>query len=150
MVLEMLLRHKVSFSYGHRLVHHEGKCKNLHGHNAEMEVWIEGEPSVKTGMIEDFGTIKREIDEYVGQYYDHAFMVNSEDVQVLELLRSQGWRHLVFKNEEPTIENMAARLFYRDLHRAWKAKGFASIVKLVLWETPKNGVEVSDESGVAI
>ncbi len=34
---------EVSFDASHRLLHYEGKCRNLHGHRWRVEVWLAGE-----------------------------------------------------------------------------------------------------------
>jgi 6-pyruvoyltetrahydropterin/6-carboxytetrahydropterin synthase len=43
----------------HQLPNHSGKCKNLHGHTYKIIVTVYGEPNPKTGMLIDFGEIKK-------------------------------------------------------------------------------------------
>ena len=50
------------FAAAHYLPDHPGKCKNLHGHTWKVEVWMKGEVDPKTGMVFDFGKVKRVID----------------------------------------------------------------------------------------
>lgn len=51
----------------HQLKYHEGKCKNLHGHNLLIEVDVEARDLIyvgsSKGMVVDFGTVKGIVDE---------------------------------------------------------------------------------------
>jgi len=48
-----------------------GPCFRLHGHNYKFFVAVEGEVDPKTGMIADFGDIKRTVQEHVLARVDH-------------------------------------------------------------------------------
>ena len=50
------------FAAAHYLPDHPGKCRYTHGHTWKVEVWLEGDVDSKTGMVVDFGEIKKEID----------------------------------------------------------------------------------------
>ena len=43
----------VAFCYGHRLLHYEGKCRHLHGHNARAVITLEGNELDQRGMLYD-------------------------------------------------------------------------------------------------
>lgn len=45
---------RVSFDAAHYLPNYEGKCKNMHGHHWVVELGVEGEVGVETGMVVDF------------------------------------------------------------------------------------------------
>ena len=45
---------RFTFCAGHRLVGHEGKCRNLHGHNYTLEVYLTGQEQDEIGRILDF------------------------------------------------------------------------------------------------
>lgn len=47
------------FSAAHSLLHYEGKCEALHGHNWKVEVLVSGEELDASGMVMDFGELKR-------------------------------------------------------------------------------------------
>jgi len=67
----MILTKTYEIDYAHRLQHHEGKCKNVHGHTAKITVSFEGPVNGHTGMILDFGNfswlrdIVRELDHTI-------------------------------------------------------------------------------------
>jgi len=52
-----------SFAAAHRLVHYNGKCERLHGHNYKVRVWAEGETLGEGGMLVDFGLLKKALNE---------------------------------------------------------------------------------------
>ena len=43
---------------GHRLVGYQGKCRNLHGHNHTLEVYLTGQEQDELGRILDFKQLK--------------------------------------------------------------------------------------------
>jgi 6-pyruvoyltetrahydropterin/6-carboxytetrahydropterin synthase len=75
------------FAAAHRLPRYEGPCFRLHGHNYRFFVTVEGDVDPKSGMIADFGEIKRLVQEHVLARVDHR---NLNDVL-----------------ENPTAENIA-------------------------------------------
>ena len=87
---------KFKFCYGHFLPDYEGKCKNVHGHNATLEVELGGyviHPGGKAtygGMIIDFGDLKKVVEKEVIDLLDHKLI---NDIQGIEDCR-------------PTAENM--------------------------------------------
>ena len=46
---------KIDFCYGHRLLEHKGKCRNLHGHNGVLEIDIVSDAARIIGLL---GTLK--------------------------------------------------------------------------------------------
>ena len=46
---------------GHRVVGHEGKCKNLHGHNYRFTFYCESEELDSIGRVIDFSCIKNSL-----------------------------------------------------------------------------------------
>lgn len=52
------VRIEAGFAAAHRLVHYNGKCERLHGHNYKVRVWAEGENLGEGGMLVDFGILK--------------------------------------------------------------------------------------------
>ena len=61
---------KSNFSSAHFLKGYEGKCKNLHGHNWNVEATIKGEELDEIGMVADFGVLKVKL-ESVLETMDH-------------------------------------------------------------------------------
>lgn len=52
------VRIEAGFAAAHRLVHYNGKCERLHGHNYKVRVWAKGETLGEGGMLIDFGLLK--------------------------------------------------------------------------------------------
>ena len=51
-----------------------GANPNGHGHNYVVEVTIEGEPDIRTGMVMDLKDLKQILEEEVVQPMDHRFL----------------------------------------------------------------------------
>ena len=75
------------FAAAHRLPRYQGPCFRMHGHNYKFFVTVEGAVDPASGMIADFGVIKRVVGEQVLARVDHR---NLNDVL-----------------ENPTAENIA-------------------------------------------
>jgi len=77
---------RFTFAYAHRLHNVNqsddwnktvfGKCNNEngHGHNAELEVTVDGDPNIETGMIINFNELKAIVDAAVIQVFDHKHL----------------------------------------------------------------------------
>jgi len=90
---------------GHRLPEHFGNCKNIHGHSYKMIVEFEGELN-KNEMIIDFYDIDRIIKPLV-EKFDHAFMVNKNDKDVIEFLDKIKSKKLIV-DFNSTVENICS------------------------------------------
>jgi len=117
----------LSFCYGHRIEGHAGPCANLHGHNARVEV-VCGGPLDELGMVVDFAEIRRVLERFIDEHWDHRMILQRGDPYVA-WLREQG--EPVFELDlPPTAESLAAHLF-------GVAKEQGLPVRAVrLWETP--------------
>lgn len=93
------------FSYGHRVVGHENKCKYLHGHNGRMWFVVEAPELDSVGRVMDFSFIKALFCEWLEENWDHRFLVNIDD-PMLETLRKLDATVCVVPFN-PTAENMA-------------------------------------------
>jgi 6-pyruvoyltetrahydropterin/6-carboxytetrahydropterin synthase len=64
----------------HHLPDHDGKCKQLHGHNYKIEVEVEGEIKAvppEDGMIIDFGNLKDIVQVSIINVLDHTMLNDS-------------------------------------------------------------------------
>ena len=93
-----------SFSAAHRIVGHDGACKDIHGHNWKVEAVFASRKLNKLGMVVDFHDVKREMD-LLSALFDHK-MIN----EVPE-----------FGGANPTAENMA-EFFFKRLKKSLKLK----------------------------
>lgn len=126
---------RLHFSAAHRLAREEwspaenrrvfGLCANpnWHGHNYELDVTVEGEIDAETGYVLDLKALKSLVDEHVVQDVDHRNL--NLDVE---------WLAGVI----PTTENLVVAIWERLEPRLPEE---VELVRLVLWETPRNRVE---------
>lgn len=126
---------RLHFSAAHRLAREEwsdernaevfGLCAspNWHGHNYELDVTVEGEVDPTTGFVLDLKELKRLVETEVIRDLDHRNL--NLDVPWLQ-------------NVIPTTENLIVALWHRI---AGVLPPRVQLVRLVLWETPRNYVE---------
>lgn len=105
-----------------------GLCNspNWHGHNYELDVTVEGEVDPVTGYVVDLKLL-RDAAETVLVDLDHRNL--NLDVPWLEGVL-------------PSTENLVVALWQRLAPRVPAGR----LVRLVLWETPRNYVEYAGES----
>ena len=119
---------QIDFCYGHRLLHYEGKCRHLHGHNGRAVITIESPDTDELGMVLDFSEIKNVVSTWIDDTLDHRMILHREDPMVQLFQEMDEPMYLIDRN--PTAENIA-RLIYDFA----KEQGFP-IVEVRLWETP--------------
>lgn len=111
----MKIKTERKFSAAHKLPNYIGKCSRLHGHTWKVEVAIEGEPDVETGMLMDFVEIKNIIDGLDHQYLNDFL-------------------------ENPTVENIAGYIL-NQLVKCQPQSDF----KIRVWETEDSFAEVDNQ-----
>jgi 6-pyruvoyltetrahydropterin/6-carboxytetrahydropterin synthase len=118
---------EVFFDASHRLLHYEGKCRNLHGHRWRVEVWLAGRPDARTGILVDFNTIKEVIERF-----DHQVILNREDPMVACLGEFQP---VVTTEGDPSSETLAGEI-RRLLDRECRLGGNgARVTRIRVWES---------------
>ena len=119
-----------SFSYGHRLYRYEGKCRRLHGHNAEVRVEIAVEELNEQGMALDFTQLKETVGKWIDDELDHRVFLDKDDPLAKALL--DVGEPVVLTDGNPTAERLAALLYAYV-----RSKGL-NVTRVDFWET-KNG-----------
>lgn len=126
---------RLHFSAAHRLAREDwteernravfGLCAspNWHGHNYELDVTVEGEIDPETGYVFDLKALKELVETRVVHDVDHR-----------NLNLDVPWMGGV----NPTTENLVVKIWER-LADALPER--VRLVRLVLWETPRNFVE---------
>jgi len=124
---------RLAFDSGHRVMRHESKCKNLHGHRYTADVTCAAKALDDLGRVVDFSVIKTLVGGFVDEYWDHGLLVNHDDLALIELAAKEGWRLYVMPNN-PTAENLAEALF----NHATKllAATDVEVLSVRLYETP--------------
>lgn len=78
------------FAAAHQLTMVGSKCENMHGHNWKVEVYVRGEKPDESGVLVDFGIIKKQVREIMTML-DHKYLNELE----------------YFRNSQPSSENIA-------------------------------------------
>ena len=126
---------RVHFCAAHRLHREEwsegrnrdvfGACSNpnWHGHNYELEVTVSGPVVAETGFVMDLGDLRDLVERHVLIDVDHK-----------NLNLDVPWMQSIM----PSTENLVVAIWDR-LEREMPDE--VQLVRLVLWETPRNYVE---------
>jgi 6-pyruvoyltetrahydropterin/6-carboxytetrahydropterin synthase len=142
---------QVKFCAGHRLLGHEGKCANLHGHNYVVEFHITGREFDELGRVVDFQVINHLFKGWIDENWDHGFLIWTKDEDAIRALRQVSPNRVYELPYNPTAENMARYLFQQIAPvLIATVKGYdLHCTKVVVWETENAFAEVSaDESRV--
>jgi len=118
---------EIRFCYGHRLLHYDGKCKHLHGHNGRAVISLQAAQLDPLGMVMDFSHIKEVVTSWIDQTLDHKMLLHQDD-PVLPFLRQLGEPVYVLQ-VNPTAENIARLIYDYAI-----GQGFP-VVEVQLWET---------------
>ena len=126
---------------------HENKCAHLHGHNYVALVTAEAEKLDIVGRVIDFGVLKERVGGWIDREWDHGFIANEADAEVVAMLSAFAPRHgaeqrLYRLNGNPTAEVMADYLL-RSVCPVVLAGTGVRVVKVQLWETENCYAEVS-------
>lgn len=62
-----------TFAAAHFIPDHPGKCRNMHGHNYRVRVYVRAESLDHLGMVLDFSYLKQLMKETIG-IYDHKVL----------------------------------------------------------------------------
>jgi 6-pyruvoyltetrahydropterin/6-carboxytetrahydropterin synthase len=131
------VRIELSFASGHRLLEHQGKCVYPHGHTYRAEIWVGSKTLDGLGFVVDFTELKGKVGRWLEEHWDHAFLVNGRDGEMLSALRSvEGSRVFVFPEDNPSAEVMA-----RELYRTTQLVCGVSPLKVRVWESPTQYAE---------
>lgn len=97
------------FEAGHSLKHHDGKCRNPHGHSYVLTVCIRTKDLIasgpKTNMVIDFGDLSKVVIPMIEEYFDHKWLndtLNSDSATVEYMAK---W---IFDFLEPLLPNLYA------------------------------------------
>ncbi|HEX9779743.1 MAG TPA: 6-carboxytetrahydropterin synthase [bacterium] len=120
----------IHFSYGHRLLNYEGRCRFLHGHNGRVEVELRAAGLDAQGMVRDFDDIKQTIQQWIDDTLDHAMLLRKDD-PLAESLKTRGER-IYLMDVNPTAEAIARLIFDYALTQG------LSVSEVRVWETERS------------
>lgn len=112
-----------AFEAAHQLPDYPGKCARLHGHNWVVEALVKGRELDKLGMLVDFKTVKKALNNVLDRY-DHRFL-----------------NELVPFNTgvNPTAENLA-RIIFTELEDNEAFTAEVQLAAVTVFESPKSSV----------
>ncbi len=122
-----IITKEVYFCYGHRLMNHPGKCRNLHGHSVKASISIKQETLNQQGMVCDFSDVKECVDGFINRLLDHNFLLHKDDPIIPALIANN--EQFLPLDEHPTAE-VLAKMIYQHVRQ----QGF-NVDQVVLWET---------------
>jgi 6-pyruvoyltetrahydropterin/6-carboxytetrahydropterin synthase len=144
--MSITIMRKVKFCAGHRLLNHEGKCANLHGHNYLVEFHVTGNEVDSLGRVVDFSVLNKLFKGWIDENWDHGFVLWDKDHNAINAIQSCEPHRLYLMPYNPTAENMARYLMSEICPRLIRSiKGYdLQMKKVVLWETEHAYAEVTN------
>jgi 6-pyruvoyltetrahydropterin/6-carboxytetrahydropterin synthase len=135
------IRIEFTFDSGHRLLDYDGKCAYPHGHTYRAEVFLESQTLDRLGLVHDFTDLKERIKSWVDENWDHAFLVNSRDSELISGFASVALARVYqFQDQNPSLEVMSRELYEKTLELCG-----VNPVKVRLWESVNQFAEYHAE-----
>lgn len=131
---QTILKYDAKFDAAHRLLHYNGPCHNLHGHTWKVELELVGEVDPKSGMLIDFGDIKKIVASTIMAKLDHGGIFNFEDKVLWQNLNSMGLKTYTLPGE-PTCENIAKSIFEMISSAVQQASKTMWLSSVRVWES---------------
>ena len=134
-----LVRIETTFDSGHRLLDYDGKCAFPHGHTYRAEVFLESDTLDSQGLVFDFTDLKRRVKSWIDDNWDHCFLLNSRDTELINgLAPASKGRIYRFTEENPSCEVLSRVLYTKIVELCG-----VSPVKVRLWESTDQYAEYS-------
>ena len=131
------IRIEFTFDSGHRLLDYQGKCAYPHGHTYRAEVFLESESLDRLGLVHDFTDLKEKIKSWVDENWDHAFLVNSRDSEIISGFSGLTLVRLYkFQDQNPSCEVMSRELYEKTVELCGVVPA-----KVRLWESANQFAE---------
>jgi 6-pyruvoyltetrahydropterin/6-carboxytetrahydropterin synthase len=135
---------RIQFCAGHRVLKHESKCANAHGHNYVALVTARGSVDAldRIGRVVDFSVLKDRIGGWIDKNWDHGFLAFKDDYQMIDALAQIQGQKMFIMSTNPTAENMAKLLMEVSNSQLLGGTG-VSLIKVEIWETENCKAEYS-------
>lgn len=128
---------RLQFCAGHRVMGHESKCANLHGHNYVVLLTAKAKPQTAAqdgiGRVVDFSVLKATIGTWIDRFWDHGFILCADDQQGLAAVKMMPGQKLFVMGENPTAENMAHFILSNLGPRLLPSN--VRLIQVRIWET---------------
>jgi 6-pyruvoyltetrahydropterin/6-carboxytetrahydropterin synthase len=127
----------------HALKGYDGKCRFVHGHTFGLEVTVRGEimdqeGHAKTGMVMDFGDLKKIVNTHIVDVFDHAFVLHRNSHFVIPDEAKEMFGNIIYVDFQPTSEQMA--VYFAKILQKQLAHNI-ELIRLMLRETPSSYAE---------
>lgn len=131
------------FDAGHRIVGHESKCANLHGHRYTAHVTVLANDLDPLGRVVDFSVVKELVGRWIDENWDHNMILHEADA-IFRLSETDqqtifGWKSpfIMPPDQNPTAENMAKVLLENSQYQFELRKHkHLRVMRVRLYETP--------------
>lgn len=90
----MIVRRSFDFEAAHKLPHHPGKCRDLHGHSYRLVVSVDRAVDADSGLAIDFADLKRIVKAQVVEVLDHKYVNDLIDNPTAEVMTLWIWQRL--------------------------------------------------------
>lgn len=137
--MNVTVMRRVRFNAGHRLLGHEGKCANFHGHNYVADFFVRptGEDPTHVddvGRVIDFAELKALLKGWIDEHWDHGFVLSRDDANGIAAIRIVEPTKYFVLPDNPTAENMA-RYLLEIVCPELLSDYNVEAVRIDLWET---------------
>ncbi len=126
---------RIEFDAAHRVMGHEGKCRNLHGHRYAVEATFSATSLDPLGRVVDFGVIKERLGQWIDTNWDHTTILYDKDAALGKAIATETGQEIFYLPQNPTAENMADYLLHTICPELFGNLPIACL-SLRLYETP--------------
>jgi len=126
---------RLEFDAAHRVMEHESKCRNLHGHRYVLEATFSAGKLDSLGRVVDFGVIKERLGDWIDTHWDHTTILFDKDKALGDAINGQTQQTIFYLPANPTAENMAAYILEKVCPDLFKESGL-TCTAITLYETP--------------
>lgn len=147
---------RLEIDAGHRLLKHDGKCKNYHGHRYVVEVSCYAPTLDACGRVIDFSVIKAVFGQWLDDNWDHGMILQSGD-PLIDFLLNGAERGLVdaarglvngaatklyILDAPPTAETLSEYAFHKA--RTLLTPHGVLVTRVRIYETPNCWADAPD------
>ena len=126
---------RLEFDAAHRVMGHEGKCRNIHGHRYALEASFAAKKLDDLGRVVDFGVIKEKLGAWIDENWDHTAVLYDKDKPLGKAISEITGQKIFYLPSNPTAENMAEYILHTVCPKLF-AKMPIECVGVRLYETP--------------
>jgi 6-pyruvoyltetrahydropterin/6-carboxytetrahydropterin synthase len=126
---------KIEFDAAHRILNHESKCRNLHGHRYVLEAQFQTKELDELGRVIDFGVVKEVLGAWIDENFDHNVILSVKDKALGDEIVKATGQKIYYLDENPTAENIALHLLNEICVKLFAQKN-VKCAAIRLYETP--------------